>query len=709
MKHGDAPYMKRRRIPNAIRFHKIKDKNSHEWLYSEILLYHPFQNESTDLADARQSKDICEDMFLHPATSNSIAEDKNAISLSNVIKVRRKVMPFLEDVQEAREQIAFLNTEKIGEQIDSENVQDNIESTILEPEIHPDYETQHPDFFAEPTIQKSTTASAYRKIDLWDAKDIRTQLCKLDPDQRYIIDEYIKYARTSRLAENGFCTFPDPHLLVVEGDGGSGKSELIRTLCQVMEKEFRRAGDDPDHPYLLRGSFTGEAATNIQGQTLTSLFNLSFGNKLSPLADRIRDNKRELLQNLRLIIIEEYSMVKSDMLYQIDLRLKEIKIRPQDSFGGVSVIMLGNILQLPPVKGHAIYEEPACADYKFSHHIQSLWKTFTPIKLRYNHRQEGEAAFAETLKRVARGIKTDEDRRLLQTRVFPKDDPEIPKDTLYVFPRKKDVKEYNDKMINQLEGELEVLEATNIMATRKEFFPQVDSADGKVVGTPLVNVLYLKKGAKIVINHNIDVCDGLNNGAKGKILDFIRKDGKVTHIVVEFDNKEAGKNLKKKQEDTFHCLYENGIAIPRLTYSYNISKRKGQEGQKAICIQFPLMLANAMTIHKIQGGTVEIGNTLTSNFKGIFGPCQAYTVLSRVKRPDQLYLLEALYEDKIYTSKKALKTLRDIENRAINANYIGRREDQIKIVLLNVQYLCNIIEDGKCHHILHDQNLPIFS
>ena len=69
-------------------------------------------------------------------------------------------------------------------------------------------------------------------------------------------------------------------MIVVEGDAGSGKSEVIRILCLVMEHEFREAGDDPDKPYILKGAFTGEAATNIKGQTLHTIFHLNFGNRL---------------------------------------------------------------------------------------------------------------------------------------------------------------------------------------------------------------------------------------------------------------------------------------------------------------------------------------------------------------------------------------------------------------------------------------------
>ena len=87
---------------------------------------------------------------------------------------------------------------------------------------------------------------------------------------------------------------------------------------------------------------------------------------------------------------------------------------------------------------------------------------------------------------------------------------------------------------------------------------------------------------------------------------------------------------------------------------------------------FPLKLGYASTIHKIQGGTVAIPNTLTSKFEEIFGGSQAYTVLSRVKELDQLFLLDDLFEDKIYTARKSLLALKELEERAIIDNYIGK-------------------------------------
>lgn len=83
--------------------------------------------------------------------------------------------------------------------------------------------------------------------------------------------------------------------------------------------------------------------------------------------------------------------------------------------------------------------------------------------------------------------------------------------------------------------------------------------------------------------------------------------------------------------------------------------------------------------------------------------------MSRVKQLDQLYLLDDIYEDKIYTARKPLVALKELEEKAINANYIGKREDQISIIILNVQNLVHHINDIKNHHILNAQNLLILS
>ena len=123
----------------------MKNKASHENLYSEISLYHAFLDETKDLKKAREDANVCEEMFFRLPIR--FANNEEAIRNSNIIKVRQKVLPFLKDVEEAREQITAMNIGRAGDGIDAEIVQDNVECDDHDEDIHPDYETQHPDFY----------------------------------------------------------------------------------------------------------------------------------------------------------------------------------------------------------------------------------------------------------------------------------------------------------------------------------------------------------------------------------------------------------------------------------------------------------------------------------------------------------------------------------------------------------------------------------
>ena len=170
-----------------------------------------------NLKGAREKKDVCEDLFLFPESVTSISENRDNLSNSDVLKVHRKVMPFIQDIEEAREKVAILNTELISEQIDAENVRDNEECNLIDDELHPDFETGHHDFFFEGNVPtKNNRVSSFRKIDLWDNKTIRSRICKLDADQRFVLDLFLKHARDFKLAEKGFRPFPAQKLYVIE-------------------------------------------------------------------------------------------------------------------------------------------------------------------------------------------------------------------------------------------------------------------------------------------------------------------------------------------------------------------------------------------------------------------------------------------------------------------------------------------------------------
>ena len=99
-------------------------------------------------------------------------------------------------------------------------------------------------------------------------------------------------------------------LLVIQGGAGAsaGASLLISAIGQWFENILRQAGDDPDKPYILITAFTGTAAANVDGMTLNSACNFPFGNEFLSLSDKARDEKREHLNNLRMVVADEISI-----------------------------------------------------------------------------------------------------------------------------------------------------------------------------------------------------------------------------------------------------------------------------------------------------------------------------------------------------------------------------------------------------------------
>ena len=333
---------------------------------------------------------------------------------------------------------------------------------------------------------------------------------------------------------------------MIQGGAGAGKSAVIDILAQRMDKILRKSGDIPDHPYIIKCAFTGTAAANIDGQTLTTAFSFNFGNKFLSLTDKARDQKRNQLENLVAIIIDEFSMIKSDLMYQLDLRLREVKERPDVQFGGVSIFLFGDILQLRPVMERWIFEEPRNGDYHLSYMVDPLWQKANVLMLVKNHRQDEDQEYANILNRIRIGQPTEEDIKILKTRVRLEGDPEIPDEALRVMSNNKDVNRYNEKRLNQLGTKEHIIEAITLSRTQKELKPQTDNT-GAIVGTQLQKTLKLKIGAKVMITANIDTKDSLTNGTFGEIVNFETDgNGKISAILIDFKEEKMAENSEEK-------------------------------------------------------------------------------------------------------------------------------------------------------------------
>ena len=251
-------------------------------------------------------------------------------------------------------------------------------------------------------------------------------------------------------AEGSKNRVPVALLVMVDGAAGAGKSETIKILKETVELILQRkknndvGGESTVCPHILLCAPTGTAAVNIKGQTLHSAFGFTFGDDHYSLSDNVRDTKRATFKNLRFLIIDEVSMVKvgfiaitlvsrtiltnyfqADQLYQLDLRLREVMMKPDKNFGGVAIFLFGDIMQLFPVRGKPIWTQPRSAEYHQAFAFSSHWESFQTVSLVENHRQEADAAFADLLNRVRIGEQTPDDLECLMKRVRKTGHPDL--------------------------------------------------------------------------------------------------------------------------------------------------------------------------------------------------------------------------------------------------------------------------------------------
>ena len=420
---------------------------------------------------------------------------------NNIQHVKQFLMPFAQGVEEARfyVQQAMKNGQeetKIGDELDGELENELLECQDEEEVIHPDFAHLNPD---ELEIGKDImqTKKTIRNIETRTLDQILEEARQLDQFQKEVLNLGIKYAQNIRIARKGKRTYPNAPWLIGHGGAGAGKSTVIDVLSQYIQHILRKDGDDPDCPYVLLSAFTGSAASKINGQTLHNLFSFNFGAGYMSLSDKLRDQKRALFKNIKVLIIDEFSLVDADMLYKIDLRLREITQKAMP-FGNIAIFLFGDIMQMKPVKGRYIMQHPRNEQFDLSCQLDPLWQKFECINLEINHRQGEDKEYADMLNRIRIGQETAVDVEKLRERVRIINHPDIRRehDALYIFGTNKKVNQMNNLRLKKLKGEEKLATAICIHRTIKKFNPPVSNA-GTVATTPFQKELRLKIGAKV--------------------------------------------------------------------------------------------------------------------------------------------------------------------------------------------------------------------
>ena len=389
--------------------------------------------------------------------------------------------------------------------------------------------------------------------------------------------------------------------LLIVGKAGTGKTTFLREVVGQCKKKLAVVAP------------SGIAAIEAEGRTIHSFFGFNTaafapGSKDGSLK-RLTHGQREWINRLELLIIDEISMVRADLLDHIDSRLRTIR-HIERPFGGVQVVMIGDLKQLPPVidrRDGEILDDFYETGYFFeSQALKASDYVFIEFKTVY---RQDDKAFVSLLNRVRDNLVTDKDIAEINKRFRE----QCNEDYVHLVTHRRQARRINESRMEALPGR-----SYSFHGSVEGFFYKKDY--------PAPEELVLKKGAKVMFVRNDDP-HGYVNGTFG-IVESVSS----SHIKV-----------RTEREGRL-------VNVERARWNYEISEFNTETNEVETTVvgwyeQYPLMPAWAITVHKSQGQTFD---HVILDLKRCFAEGQAYVALSRCRSLEGIELSSPI-------SRKAIK------------------------------------------------------
>jgi len=462
--------------------------------------------------------------------------------------------------------------------------------------------------------------------------------------------------------------------IFLTGKAGTGKTTFLKKIIHHTYKN------------TLICAPTGIAAINAGGVTIHSLFQIPFGtfvptanytpefhsfNKINTTSSifkemRMAETKRRLIREAELLIIDEVSMLRADVLDAMDTVMRSVRRNKNEAFGGLQVLFIGDMLQLPPVvkdQEWMILREFYNSIYFFEAHALRNNKPLY-IELEKIYRQE-DLTFIRILNHLRENSLTEDDLEILNDHYQPNFTPSIEDGYVHLTTHNKKAEETNNSELEKI-----------IEPVYK--FKAIITGEFSEYSYPIEETLELKKGAQVMF---------VKNDYSGKQHYFNGKIGLISKL--------NENEIHVSFSDTKETVLVERYSWENKRYTLNEDINEIEETVLGTFEQYPIRLAWAITVHKSQGLTFTRAMVDVS---GAFAAGQIYVALSRLTSLDGLILTSPIPESIIEQDKNLRDFMHSKENTESLHQYLkSESKEYFRKYILETFNFSTLVSDFRDH------------
>jgi DNA replication protein DnaC len=666
---------KKKKILRYVRYSKDKDPENH--FREALMLFYPWRYEDKIIGKCETYEERYQQVKEQVELKRGEYE-QNAKQIDEA-----EALEFNEDDTDMWNAVAPGNQhqEIQDEHLKQNNSECGDEDEFTEYDIGIDLGIKPGDSTMEETVKNRISDNEYR-----------TLVQSLNQEQKEIFNHITKITKNS----------DQQQFIFISGGAGVGKTTLTLTLYQALIRHYNSdPGLNPEQASVMMVAPTGKAAYLIKGKTIHSAFgipcnqNLEYKNLPSSKLNTFRKN----LGNLKTLFIDEISMCGTNMFNFINQRLQEV-MAVKCPFGGVSIICIGDLFQLRPVKDQWIFSQPSKGLAILG---PNIWHDeFQLFELSKIMRQKGDQPFAETLNRLREGLQTPDDMKVLKSRCISKDDQQYDMEASHILYYNKDVNHHNFTLWHTAKTDKVTCQAVDVVIG--DVSPEVKQAVLLKAPHKAGDAMGLAKEYKTAIGLrnemtlNYDVDDGLTNGSTCITRHIQHNYSSGASVIwVEFEKADIGQKLRNASTNMYGSpnIKKSWTPIKTVTREFPVGR---YQNVKVLRRQFPLQLSCAKTVHRSQGDTMEKAVIQLPNEQRTH---MHYVAISRVTKLENLGIIGTFDETKVKVSqevKEEMERLRTYRKLQLCYTPFYQMNNKLKIAFHNCQSLHLHHSDIQCDY-----------